>query len=203
MNLIGYLIGCFCLFIIASICFFSFRTRFIRKQRIPVLPYLTEHDSAVRRENWVKGYQFEKFVVARFDKAFFTCVNWRGDKSYHDIFPVANSYPGLEFDFSDQISRVCFALECKWRENYEADAIAWATHKQIDQYKSYERESNRKVFIFLGVGGAPGEPDELFIIPLSKIPRHMDVLTKDFLSSYKKNGFGDKFFLHKHSLQFV
>jgi hypothetical protein len=203
VNLIGFLIAFFGLFVIACGFFFSFRKRFIRRQRVPVLPYLSDHYSAVRRENWVKGYQFEKFVVSKFDKSFFSCVNWRGDKSYHDVFPVANSYPDLEFDFSDNTGKVCFAIECKWRDEYEENSVPWATHKQIDQYKAYERESGRKVFIFLGVGGLPGEPEELFIIPLSKIPRHLDILSTQFLQDYKKQNLADNFFLNKHSLRFV
>lgn len=195
MEFTGFLIGLFCFFTLIYAAYCTFTRQLTGKRHTPLLPYLSEVYPELNRENQAAGYEFEKYIVSKFDRACFTCIYWRGDKHEGDIYSVSNSYPDLEFDYNDSVSTISFAIECKWRKSYSGDGIQWARHTQIDQYKYYERESKKKVFVVIGIGGTPGDAADLYVIPLSNIPRHLDHLSADFLKLYKRDNIQGHFFL--------
>jgi hypothetical protein len=201
LNTIGYLIGLFCLFTLLYAICLTFGRTLIKNRRTPLHPYLSDAYPEFNRENQIKGYEFERYVVSKLDRNYFTCIYWRGDKLVGNIFPVSNSYPDLEFDYKDSVNEISFAIECKWRKSYFENGISWARHSQIEQYKNYERESKRKVFVVIGIGGTPGDAGDLFVIPLSDIPRHLDHLSAEFLQPYKKRSIQNNFFLNKNSMR--
>ena len=151
--------------------------------------------------NWIKGYAFEKYIVGKFDRTYFSLFFWNGDKRADGIYPVTGSNPDLEYDYRDNASVISFAVECKWRSQFVDGSVEWAGHDQIEQYKTYERNSGRTVFVILGVGGEPNDPQEMFIVPLSRIPRHMDRLKTTFLAPFKRNNIQANFFLNKQAMR--
>ena len=50
-------------------------------------------------ENKQKGDDFEKFVVQRFDKKYFTLQEWRSDKYVDGVYAVSNHFPDLEINY--------------------------------------------------------------------------------------------------------
>lgn len=145
-------------------------------------------------ENKAKGDAFEKFVVKNFDRKYFTLQEWRSDKYVDGIYAVSNHFPDLEviFDFKAKGVKEAFAIECKWRKNYFKNGIEWAQNYQIKNYKEYAKKLNIPVFVVIGVGGEPEKPEELFIVPLSKMKSN--TITKSELANYKKDISDARFF---------
>jgi uncharacterized membrane protein YtjA (UPF0391 family) len=116
-----------------------------------------------------KGYDFEKFIVERFDDAYFNLLEWRSDKFHNGKFPISSTLPDLEYEFNSNRHRIKFAVECKWRKSFFDYKIEWAKPYQITNYKNYEAANGIKVFIVIGVGGLPENPASVYIVPLHHI----------------------------------
>lgn len=132
-------------------------------------------------ENKAKGDAFEKYVVLKFDTGYFTIKEWRSDKMVNGIYAVSNHFPDLEVE--TKFNKETFAVECKYRSGYYQNSIEWAQGYQLDNYQKYAAAIKIPVFIVIGVGGQPGHPAEIYIVPLEDAKS--TVLTKDFLSPYK------------------
>jgi hypothetical protein len=120
-------------------------------------------------EDSPKGYDFEKFIVERFDGTYFTLLEWRSDKFHNGKFPISSTLPDLEYEFNSNRHKVKFAVECKWRKGFFDYKLEWAKPYQIANYKNYEAANGIRVFVVIGIGGLPENPESLYIIPLSRI----------------------------------
>lgn len=121
-------------------------------------------------EDVLKGREFEDHVLELFKlhkEDGFVLKEWQGDKIYGDICPESNRHPDFVFDYQGKT----FAVECKWREkllpNLEKDLFS--TDK-LAIYQQFSTDRNIPVYIILGVGGEPSNPELLYNIPLSEIP---------------------------------
>jgi Tellurite resistance protein TerB len=142
--------------------------------------------------NKEKGDNFEKYVVQKFSKKYFTIVEWAGDKFVDGKFAETTLHPDLKVKFKHNSVAVDFAVECKYRTDYYKNGIECITERQLQNYKKFAIEKNMKVFIAIGVSGLATEPNELFIVPLDKIETIF--LSKDFLNRFKKLDFKDSNF---------
>ena len=134
------------------------------------LAIYTRIRSITQPEEFLKGREFEDNVLELFslhDDNGFILKEWQGDKTLGDICPESNRHPDFVFDYQSK----GFAVECKWREKlspkmekdlFPADKIAI--------YQQFSTERNTPVFIVLGVGGEPSNPELLYNIPLSEVP---------------------------------
>lgn len=111
-----------------------------------------------------KGEQFEKYIVNLFDKTFFKVIEWRGDKYSNGHFPESNKYPDLEMMLKAKDGNFFFAVECKYRSILSNHAPI--DHVQLRNYENFQKMKGIPVFIALGVGGAPSNPESTYIIPL-------------------------------------
>lgn len=121
-------------------------------------------------EEVLKGREFEDYVLGLFklqEKDGFVLKEWQGDKILDDICPESNRHPDFVFDYQG----IGFAVECKFREkllpNVEKDLFS---NDKMAIYQQFSTERNIPVFIVLGVGGEPSNPELLYNIPLSKTP---------------------------------
>ena len=121
-------------------------------------------------EDVLKGREFEDYVLELFrlhEDNDFVLKEWQGDKIQGDICPESNRYPDFVFDYQGK----GFAVECKWREkllpNMEKDLFS--TNKMAI-YQQFSTDRNLPVYIVLGVGGEPSNPELLYNIPLSEMP---------------------------------
>ena len=121
-------------------------------------------------EDVLKGREFEDYILELFnlhDDNAFVLKEWQGDKTLGDICPESNRHPDFVFDYQGK----GFAVECKWREklspNMEKDLFP---ADKIAIYQQFSIERNIPVFIVLGVGGEPSNPELLYIIPLQEVP---------------------------------
>lgn len=134
------------------------------------LAIYTRIRSITLTEDVLKGREFEDYVLELFklyEENGFVLKEWQGDKIQGDICPESNRYPDFVFDYQGK----GFAVECKWREkllpNIEKDLFS--TDKMAI-YQQFSKDRSIPVYIVLGVGGEPSNPELLYNIPLSEIP---------------------------------
>ncbi len=136
-----------------------------------------------------KGKDFEKYVVERFNKTFFTLKEWRGDKFHNGIYPISSTLPDLEYHFLSNNDSIFFAVECKWRTAIYNNELEWANDRQLDTYKQFESANNTPVFVIIGIGGKPSNPNEIYCIPLRDI--NSNTIKSTSLKQYKRYAKGD------------
>ncbi|HLY70824.1 MAG TPA: hypothetical protein VKR53_13925 [Puia sp.] len=157
-------------------------------------------NTPARKKEEEKGYDFEKFIVSRFQPEYFNILQWRSDKFVDGRYPLSNLGPDLVFEYRSRSRTVRFAVECKWRSRFNNGFIKWAKDHQPRNYQDFQHKENIPVFVMLGVGNQPSLPAELYIIPLQDIPLNRTVLHFDFLKHYKRYHVDKRFFLNSERM---
>jgi hypothetical protein len=134
-----------------------------------------------------KGLAFEKFVVGRFNKAYFTLKQWQGDKFHNGRFAEANQHPDLLWEFALKGEKHAFAVECKWKAQLPEEHD-WAESRQIENYRQFASEIQVPVFVTLGFGGTPSEPESVYILPLERLTNSQ--VKKSYLEDFKRQEAG-------------
>jgi hypothetical protein len=134
-----------------------------------------------------KGDDFEKYVVQKFSKSYFSVLEWTGDKFVNGTYAQSNRHPDFTLKFKMKDVDVDFSVECKYRSDYYKNGVEWCSNKQMEFYKSFAEAKKRPVFVVIGLGGKPASPEELFIVPLSEMKNTF--VHKSFLLAYKKENF--------------
>lgn len=129
-----------------------------------------------------KGKAFENYVVERFNPDYFELKEWRSDKYHEGIYASSSQLPDLEYHFKTKFQFAKFAVECKWRQEFIKGRIEWAKSYQMVNYRDYERKNRIDVFVIIGVGGTPENPESVYIVPLKDI--RSNVLTEAQLKQY-------------------
>ena len=138
-----------------------------------------------------KGNAFEKFVVSKFSRNYFTIKQWQGDKFHEGRFAEANQHPDLLMEFRNKDVATQFAVECKWKSRL-AEIHTWADDRQIDNYQKFMEESKLPVFVVLGFGGTASQPEEVFVFPLQSI--QLGKLKKSYMENFKRSEAHKSFF---------
>lgn len=116
----------------------------------------------------LKGRQFEDYVVDFFNlpnNEKLTLKEWRGDKTLPGVYPESNSDPDLVFCHDGQP----FAIECKWRKRMPIDIEKeLLSPDRQDHFRQYSKEHKTPVYLILGIGDIPADPDNLHFVPLSE-----------------------------------
>lgn len=116
----------------------------------------------------LKGRQFEDYVVDFFNlpnNEKLTLKEWRGDKTLPGVYPESNSNPDLVFCHDGQP----FAIECKWRKRMPIDIEKeLLSPDRQDYFRQYSKEHKTPVYLLLGIGDIPADPDNLHFVPLSE-----------------------------------
>lgn len=120
-------------------------------------------------ENERKGREFEEYIVRHFDKDYFTVKEWRSDKGIDGRYAEANTNPDLVMTLHLKKGNYDFAVECKWRSSLSNDRVKISYPEQLDRYRKYAKESRLPVFMVIGIGGKPSDPEAIYCMPLDKI----------------------------------
>lgn len=132
-------------------------------------PYSTVYrrvKSLTMNDDLLKGREFEDYVlellgVADNDKL--TLKEWRGDKSLPGIYPEGNSNPDLVLEYDGRP----FAIECKWRSHMPKDiSKELLPPARVALFERYATERHMPVYLLLGIGGLPSDPDLLLLAPM-------------------------------------
>ena len=148
---------------------------------------LSEEDSETEVIDHVKkrGDDFEKYVVKKFTPKYYNVVEWAGDKYIDGIYADTTLHPDLLMEITLQYSKKLFYVECKWRKGYNGNKVEFASIKQIDRYKQFEKVKKLPVFIALGIGGKASDPETMYLLSLRLIESNS--ITKEELKKYEKN----------------
>ena len=134
-------------------------------------PYSTVYrriKSLTMNHELLKGREFEDHVlellgVASNDRL--TLKEWRGDKSLPGIYPEGNSNPDLILEYDGRP----FAIECKWRSHLPNDiSKELLSPARVALFERYAKERQMPIFLLLGIGGLPSDPDLLLLAQLDE-----------------------------------
>jgi len=116
----------------------------------------------------LKGREFEDYVVDLFDlpnNKKLTLKEWRGDKSLPGVYPESNSAPDFVFEYDGKP----FSVECKWRnhlpKNIEKELLP---PERMASFQQFSTERHMPVYLLLGIGGLPNDPDILYFTCLDE-----------------------------------
>ncbi|MDY6371713.1 MAG: hypothetical protein SPL12_05370 [Bacteroidales bacterium] len=132
-------------------------------------PYSTVYlriKSLTMNDELLKGREFEDHVLELLgvaDNDRLTLKEWRGDKSLPGIYPEGNSNPDLVLEYDGRP----FAIECKWRSHMPKDiSKELLPPARVALFERYAKERHMPVYLLLGIGGLPNDPDLLLMAPL-------------------------------------
>ena len=116
----------------------------------------------------LKGREFEDYVINLFDlpnNKKLTLKEWRGDKSLPGVYPESNSAPDFVFEYAGKP----FALECKWRSHLSKDIEKeLLPPERMASFHQFSTERRMAVYLLLGIGGLPNDPDNLYFSCIDK-----------------------------------
>ena len=121
------------------------------------------------------GRMFEDFVVSLCsDKSRFKLLAWRGDKINGEVYALENLLPDLHLRHRLDAGEVEYLVECKYRSSWGDDGIDLS--RQYVRYLNAAKDRKVELFIALGVGGTPSNPDEFVIVPgrMVKLDKKID-----------------------------
>lgn len=134
-------------------------------------PYSTIYlriKSLTMNDEVLKGREFEDYVVDLFDipnNKKLTLKEWRGDKSLPGIYPESNSAPDFVFEYDGKP----FAVECKWRSHLSKDIEKeLLPPERMASFHQFSTERRMVIYLLLGIGGLPNDPDSLYFTCLDK-----------------------------------
>jgi hypothetical protein len=137
-------------------------------------------------DGFEKGRAFENYIITLFNADSFKLLEWRkSEKILDGAFSFNHSYPDLELVFVGA-RRYRFAVECKWRKEFVDGRINWANSFQICSYEDFQNQKRIPVFIAIGIGGEPSNPEKLFVTPLCNIGMYTDVYESDLITYKRK-----------------
>ncbi len=145
------------------------------------------------------GNDFEKYIVKKFDRRFFSIKEWAGDKYVEGRYAETTTQPDLLMELKTKGNTHLFAVECKWRKNNWDKGFNFDSDAQFERYKKYEEEKGIPVFIVIGYGGEGDDPEQLFAVPLRFIKSNF--IGKDYLMKFEKQK--DRDFFYNHEKQFL
>ena len=130
------------------------------------------------------GDDFEKFVVQKFNRKYFSIKEWAGDKYINGYYASTTQHPDLLMAFKLKNQTFDFAVECKWRSFISKEGVSFATPEQFSRYQDFEKQRGIPVFIALGIGGTGSAPEHLYIVPLKSA--ESPLLSRELLRKHRK-----------------
>jgi hypothetical protein len=146
-------------------------------------------------------FEFEQFVASRFQPQEFTHSHSRSGQFYSGIYDPGNPDPDLVFNFQSGNENLKFAVECLWLNRVDQDQIGIGKDYQIANYFEFQENKKIPVFLIIGLGGRPGKPEGVYIIPLSDVKG--TGLPFDFLHPYKRKDPQDWFLLKTDPVRLI
>lgn len=134
-----------------------------------------------------KGTLFEKYVADRFPDGIWTIVDRAKDYS-KKLGRMVESDQNPDFTFRHNTTGNKIAVECKYRSYFYQGGIE-IKREQIRRYKDYSQKENIPVYVFIGVGNSPQNPEQLFAIPLEKadnlLELNLEIIAKENLKPFE------------------
>ena len=134
-------------------------------------PYSTIYlriKSLTMNDELLKGREFEDYVLELLDLPHndkLVLKEWRGDKSLPGVYPESNSAPDFVFEYDGKP----FVVECKWRSHLPKDIEKeLLPTDRLTYFQQFSQDRHMPVYMLLGIGGLPNDPDCLYFTCLDK-----------------------------------
>lgn len=115
-------------------------------------------------KNWQAGHDFEDYIIDKLNSDYNRLIHRNCDSITDGGVYAANMlHPDLKF--RNKNTSIEYTIECKYSK---FDNIKLDDHK-LQRYKKHGAINNQKVYIALGTGGKPKDPQNLYIIPTYRI----------------------------------
>ena len=138
-----------------------------------------------RKENhipdaFLKGVDFESYVRDYlFSKDKYTLIERTPDHpGEKDAFVFSSKEP--DFKLQSESGKT-FLLEANYRDYFFDGAIEWCKFYQLSHYREVDRIA--PVYVVIGIGGQPSDPERLYLLPLRVIKS--DKLFRSTLQLYE------------------
>ncbi len=140
------------------------------------------------QDSFEKGRLFEEYISNLFTETFFYRKQLRKSKKFDETYYINDSYfPDIEMELVFTGKRnYRFAVECKWRRNFKNGKIHWADDNKICTYRMFQDRVRVPVFVAIGIGGEPDNPEKLFLTPLNNIYMKNELFESD-LNPFERN----------------
>ncbi len=156
----------------------------------------TKTQAVINKE---KGDDFEDFMIRKIKNKVTRFTDKSSDYMKDGIYSEDNQTPDLKFKKKWNSKTYPFAVECKYRSQFnENDVIIWSKEKQIENYKQFQNETDQPVFVSIGIGGTPKDPEHIYMIPLNRLPK--PYAYKSYLDKYEIDSKRPFFYNHKKQL---
>lgn len=128
------------------------------------------------------GNDFEDTVASLFDPSLFRIIHRTPrDDETGGQYVRGMTYPDLRF--VEIATGRSFWVECKFRAHVGPKwEVEWCSREQLTRYKRTMHKFDEKVFIAMGLGGTPQDPERIYILDLDRIN-----FTTLFYGTYKNN----------------
>lgn len=121
------------------------------------------------------GKQFENYLRCHiFVKKYFVILEKTPDPQA-GTSDLNESSLQPDFKMRDKMNK-SFYLEARFRPNHFEEKISWCTHGDLKRYQEFDKIL--PVFIVIGFGGKPDNPQNLFLLSLQEAT-HPDLLLSD------------------------
>lgn len=116
---------------------------------------------------------FEEYIAGLFDPARFKVKKFCTENISKAPANSPKPHPELEFDFSNSGHNHQFAIHCTWNHSFfniqNETGIFWARKSQIRNYNNYQKNKATPVWVAIGIGGIPSNPEQLYMARLSEL----------------------------------
>lgn len=136
-----------------------------------------------RSDPFFKGCTFETYATSLFPEEMFTLV---------DVTPHRQDLNGRwvesklnpDFKIRYKPDGPTFWVECKYRSKLYNGMLRWSDYQQHERYKKFQRDrTDEKMYVLIGLGGQPENPEAIYLIPLDDIPSYN--LEPSFCEGYR------------------
>lgn len=132
-------------------------------------------------QSTMKGRLFEEFIVKLMaDHSRYSILNWSSDKYADGIYSLDTLMPDLHIRHKLDECKIEYFMECKYRSSLPERKLDIST--QLGRYRRMtSAQPGRELFIALGLGGTPSDPNRLYIIP-NRMIRKDGIINLDFFT---------------------
>lgn len=152
---------------------------FIKVRKSKVIPRWLKKLQLKYKSNFAPdqvNYEFEKYVADHLDPTSYKLIEWRNEKSKK--YTLSSYSPDLVFERRNA-KDVRFGIECKYCNRFNGKV-------RIGKHEHDYTSNAKPLFVALGFGGVPSNPEAVFIVPIDKVNDN-EIQVKD-ISRFKISG---------------
>lgn len=152
-----------------------------------------EPNTSMKDDAKEKGNQFENYVANLFkNRKLFQVLEWnQGQTSSEGVYAENDKNPDFKIKQDFRKSGLIYWVECKFRSKTDKGNFTIADY-QLKRYRKIQSESHLKVFVAIGLGGSPANPEKFYLVPLDSLKS--SVINVNQINQFKISHSGQVFF---------